>query len=136
MNKHFNLDKVKEYLDKVLADEEYLKTYKDVADDVYRVFNYKAEVSVKDVEEYLKGLPIGVEYMIYKTCPLARTFAKDIDSLTKGMRDEDGVYWWAIATGIWVYGGMERKNPQYKWCKGKTENVYDFSPMHGVKPLY
>lgn len=113
MNKHFHLDKVKAYLDKVLADEEYLKTYKDVADDVYRVFNHKAEVSVKDVEEYLKGLPLGVDYMIYKTAPLARTFAKDIDSLTKGMRDEDGVYWWAIATGIWIYGGMDKINPQY-----------------------
>ena len=114
MNKHFHLDKVKAYLDGVLADEEYLKTYKDVADDVYRVFNYKAEVTVKDVEEYLKGLPLGVDYMIYKTAPLARTFAKDIDSLTKGMRDEDGVYWWAIATGIWIYGGMEKTNPQFK----------------------
>lgn len=114
MNKHFNLDKVKEYLDGVLANEEYLKTYKDVAEDVYRVFNYKATVSVKDVEQYLRGLPLGVEFMIYKTAPLARTFAKDIDSLTKGMRDEDGVYWWAIATGIWVYGGMEKINPQFK----------------------
>ena len=113
MNKHFHLDKVKAYLDGVLADEEYLKTYKDVADDVYRVFNYKAEVTVKDVEEYLRGLPLGVDYMIYKTAPLARTFAKDIDSLTKGMRDEDGVYWWAIATGIWIYGGMDKTNPQY-----------------------
>ena len=114
MNKHFDLDKVKEYLDGVLADEEYLKTYKDVADDIYRVFNYKDKVSVKDVEEYLRGLPLGVEFMIYKTAPLARTFAKDIDSLTMGIRDEDGVYWWAIATGIWVYGGMEKTNPQFK----------------------
>ena len=136
MDKNFHLDKVKAYLDKVLADEEYIKTYKDVADDVYRVFNYKKTVSVKDVEEYLRGLPIGVDYMIYKTAPLAREFARDIDTLTKGTRDEDGVYWWALATGIWIYGGMEKENPQYKWCKGKTENVYDFSPLHGVKPLY
>ena len=114
MNKHFYLDKVKAYLDGVLADEEYLKTYKDVADDVYRVYNYKATVSVKDVEEYLKGLPLGVDYMIYKTAPLAREFAKDISSLTQSSRDEDGVYWWALATAIWVYGGMEKENPQFR----------------------
>lgn len=113
MDKNFHLDKVKAYLDKVLADEEYLKTYKDVADDVYRVFNYKKTVSVKDVEEYLRGLPIGVDYMIYKTTPLAKEFAKNINSLTKGSRDEDSVYWWALATGIWVYGGMDKINPQY-----------------------
>lgn len=113
MDKHFHLDKVKAYLDGVLADEEYIKTYKAVADDVYRVYNYKQTVSVKDVEEYLKGLPIGVDYMMYKTCPLARQFAKDIDALTVGTRDEDGVYWWALATGIWIYGGMDKINPQY-----------------------
>lgn len=136
MDKHFYLDRVKAYLDKVLADEEYLKTYKDVAQDVYRVYNYKATISVVDVEQYLRGLPLGVDYMIYKTAPLARQFAKDINSLTKGTRDEDDVYWWALATGIWIYGGMDKNNPQYKWYKGKTENVYDFSPLHGVKPLY
>ena len=114
MNKNFHLDKIKGYLDGVLANEEYLKTYKDVADDVYRVNSHKATVTVKDVEEYLRGLPIGVEYMTYKTCPLAREFAKNIDSLTVGTRDEDSVFWWAIATGIWVYGGMEKTNPQFR----------------------
>ena len=114
MDKNFHLDRVKAYLDKVLADEEYLKTYKDVADDVYRVFNYKSSISVKDVEEYLRGLPLGVDYMVYKTCPLAREFAKDISSLTQGSRDEDSVYWWALATGIWIYGGMEKENPQFR----------------------
>ena len=114
MDKHFHLDRVKAYLDKVLADEEYLKTYKDVADDIYRVYNYKAIVSVVDVEEYLRGLPLGVDFMVYKTCPLARQFAKNISSLTQGSRDEDGVYWWALATGTWVYGGMEKMNPQFR----------------------
>lgn len=114
MNKHFHLDKVKAYLDKILADEEYLKTYKDVAEDVYRVYSHKAIVSVKDVEEYLRGLPLGVDFMVYKTCPLAKEFAKDIDALTKGTRDEDSVYWWALATGIWIYGGMEKINPQFR----------------------
>lgn len=113
MDKNFKLDTVKSYLDKVLADEEYLKTYKDVADDVYRVYNYKPEISIKDVEQYLRGLPLGVAYYTNETEALARIFAKNIRALTAGSRSEDDVYWWAIATGIWIYGGMDKTNPQY-----------------------
>ena len=115
MDKHFHLDKVKTYLDKVLADEEYLKTYKDVAQDIYRVFNYKKTVSVKDVEEYLRGLPLGVDYICVKTEKLAQEFCKSLRKLTNtGTRSYDDCYWWALATGIWVYGGMKKENPQYK----------------------
>ena len=114
MDKNFNLDKVKAYLDGVLADEEYLNSYSAVAQDVYRVYSNRPRITVKDVEQYLRGLPIGVDYMYYKTAPLAREFARDIDILTKGTRDEIDVYWWAIATGIWVFGAVSEINPMYR----------------------
>lgn len=114
MDKNFHLDRVKAYLDGVLADEEYLNTYAKVAEDCYDFWNALPKITVKDVEQYLRGLPIGVDYMYYKTAPLARDFAKDIDSLVKGTRDEVDVYWWAIATGIWVFGAISGINPKYR----------------------
>lgn len=112
--KQFYLDRVKAYLDEVLANEEYLKTYKDVADDVYRVYNNCPRVSVKDVTNYLRGLPLGVAFEYCNTVPLARKFCKDISSLTAGERSEDDCYWWALSTAIWIYGNMSPVNPQFK----------------------
>ena len=115
MAKHFDLDKVKVYLDGVLSGEEYIKTYKDCADDVYRVFSYKKEVSLKDVEQWLRGLPIGTAYITVETEKLAFGFCKSLRKLTNdGRRSADDCYWWALATGIWVYGGMTKENPKYR----------------------
>lgn len=114
MVKHFDLDKVKVYLDGVLSDEEYLKTYKDCADDIYRVFNYKKEVSVKDVENWLRGLPIGIAYRTVETEKLAADFCLHLEHIARGTRSVDDCYWWALATGIWVYGGMTKENPQFR----------------------
>lgn len=114
---HFNMNEIKVYLDEVLADEEYLKTYKDVADDIYRVFNNLERLSVRDVESYLRGLGIGVAFDTTVTEKLAKKFARDISSLTCGNRSTDDVYWWALATGIWTYGSMVPENPQYRGRK-------------------
>lgn len=114
MDKNFHLDKVKMYLDGVLAQEEYLRTYKDCADDVYRVFSNLKEVSIREVESWLKGLSLGVDFYTAQTEPLAEEFAKNISCLTKITRSKDDVYWWALATAIWVYGGMTRENPMFR----------------------
>lgn len=114
MVKHFDLDKVKVYLDGVLSGEEYIKTYKDCADDVYRVFNYKKEITLREVEDWLRGLAIGVSYMTFQTEKLAADFCLDLEGLTRGTRSRDDCYWWALATGIWVYGGMTKENPQFR----------------------
>ena len=116
MNCHtyFHMDKVKVYLDRVLSSEEYYKTYASCADDIYRVNSQYAKVGIKDVEVWLRGLKIGVDYVRSDTEKLAQEFAKDIAGLTKGPRSVDDVYWWALATGVWVYGGMEATNPYYK----------------------
>lgn len=114
MDKNFNLDSVKVYLDGVLAGEEHLNTYNLCALEVYRVNNFKPVITVKDVEIWLRGLPIGVDYLPEKTVPLARDFAKDIKSLTMGTRSEDDVFWWAVATGIWIFGAIDKCNPEYR----------------------
>ena len=114
MDKNFNLDSVKVYLDGVLAGEEYLNTYKKVVQHCYETLSHKPYISVKDVENYLRGLPIGIDYQYEKTIPLAREFAKDIKTLTSGTRSADDVYWWAIATGIWVFGAIYKCNPMYR----------------------
>lgn len=114
MDKNFNLDRVKVYLDGVLAGEETLNTYGKVAKHCYETLSHKPFISVKDVENYLRGLAIGVDYDIEKTVPLAREFAKDIKYLTMGSRSEDDVYWWAVATGIWVFGAIDKCNPMYR----------------------
>lgn len=114
MDKNFHLDKVKVYLDGVLAEEEYIKTYTDCANDVYRVFNNQKEISIREVEDWLRGLAIGVDYNKEKTEKLAESFAKNISCLTKITRSKDDVYWWALSTAIWVYGGMTRQNPMFR----------------------
>lgn len=115
MNKnYFYLDRVKEYLDSVLADEEYIKTYKACADDVYRVYSHLERIGIKDVESWLRGLAIGVAFDYSKTEPLACEFCKNISYLTRTTRSRDDCYWWALATGIWIYGGMSPVNPQFK----------------------
>ena len=114
MDKNFHLDKVKMYLDGVLANEECIKTYTDCAQDVYRVFSNKKEIGLMEVESWLRGLAIGVDYYTEQTEKLAEDFAKDISFLTKTTRSKDDVYWWALATAIWVYGGMTRQNPMFR----------------------
>ena len=112
--KRFHLDKVKRYLDGVFALEPCIKSYRACAKDIYRVFSDRRYVSIRDVESWLRGLKLNVDYMKDKTEELARKFAVDISSLIVDKhRTESDVYWWALATAVWVYGGMDKENPCY-----------------------
>lgn len=113
--KHFHLDKIKIYLDGVLAKEHKFKTYSACADNVYALMPSIEWVTVRDVECWLKGRKIKVETNLDKISQMAKTFAVDMSSLTEGKaRTAMDVYWWALATAIWVYGGMNNINPYYK----------------------
>lgn len=113
--RHFHLDKVKRYLDGVFALEPYIKSYRACAEDIYRVFSNTQWLTIRDVETYLKGMKLNVDYMIDKAEVLAEKFAVNISSLTSGKsRTKYSVYWWALATAIWVYGGMDNLNPEYR----------------------
>lgn len=114
MNKNFDLDKVKVYLDSVLAEEPYINSYSDCAYDIYKTFQSMSRVRIKDVEIWLRNLNIVVERNLDKISNLAKDFAYDISSLTSKTRSVEDVYFWALATAIWVYGGMEANNPLYR----------------------
>ena len=112
--KHFRLDKVKIYLDGVFKLEPYIKSYRACAEDICKVFKNTQWLTIRDVESWLRGLKLNVDYEEDKTSALARKFAVDINSLTRGKeRRESDVYWWALATAIWVYGGMDNLNPMF-----------------------
>ena len=113
--KHFHLDRIKRYLDGVFALEPYIKTYRACAEDIYKVFAGTQWLTIREVESWLRGLKINVDYMSDETSKLARQFAVDINSLTKGKpRTESDVYWWALATAIWIFGGMDNLNPEFQ----------------------
>lgn len=112
-NKHFHLDRVKRYLDEVFSKERHFNTYSKCAKDIYKVFSYIEWVSVRDVESWLKGGKIRIEQDPKKIITLAKEFAVDISSLTCDKdRTEKDVYYWALATALWVYGGMGNINPE------------------------
>ena len=114
---YFDLSAVKAYLDGVFSEEEYIKDFSSAASDVYRVYNYKQTVSVKDVEQYLRGLPLGVAFYTSATEKLALSFCPS-NRVRKHLiaqgRSLDDIYWWALADAIWTYGAMTKENPQFK----------------------
>ena len=117
-NKHFHLDKVKRYLDGVLSKERHLNSYSACARDVYEVFSCLEWITVRDVESWLKGEKIHLEKNPHNITAIAKDFAVDISSLTSGKeRTEKDVYYWALATAVWIYGGMGNINPMYRGNK-------------------
>ena len=112
-NKHFHLDRIKRYLDEVFSKERHLNTYSKCAEDIYKVFSYLEWVNVRDVESWLKGGKIHVETNPYKIIAYAKEFSVNISSLTLGKtRTKQDVFYWALATAVWVYGGMGNINPE------------------------
>lgn len=117
-NKHFHLDRVKRYLDEVFSKERHLNTYSKCAEDVYKMFSCLEWVKVRDVESWLKCNVIHIETNPCKIIDYAKEFSVDISSLTQGKdRTVKDVYLWALATAIWVYGGMGNINPMYRGKK-------------------
>lgn len=116
--KHFHLDKVKIYLDEVFSKEKELNSYSKCAQDIYRVFDYIEWVSLRNVESWLKGNKVGIATDTFEVTKLAEEFAVNLTSLTYAKeRTYKDVYYWALATAIWVYGGMSNINPLHKGIK-------------------
>lgn len=114
-HKHFHLDKIKIYLDKVLSEEKYLNSYSKCADDVYKVLSEVEWITLRNVESWLRGNKMCLETNPDKIKSYAKDFAVSISSLTQGKnRTEKDVYYWALASAIWIYGGMGNINPYYK----------------------
>ena len=112
-NKHFHLDRIKRYLDEVFSKERRLNTYSKCAEDIYKVFSHIEWVNVRDVESWLKGNKIHITTDPLRMAELADFFSVDISSLTLGKtRTKQDVFYWALATAVWVYSGMGNINPE------------------------
>ena len=120
---------VKKYLEGVLKEEEYTNSFEECANEVYRVYNHKRLVSVSDVAEWLRGLPIGVDFYTERTEQLAAGFLRSEDRrshiVLDTMRhinnepgDMDGAYWFMLAHCIWDQARMTAQNPQWRGLKG------------------
>ena len=109
VNVHILNEKLKVYLLDVLKEEEYYNTLKDCYDEVLRIKNVNDPMSSKLCSEWLRGLPIGTEYMTYKICcMLFARLGKDereLDNLEAGyeesMTDLDNFYWKTLGEIIW-----------------------------------
>lgn len=120
---------VKKYLEDVLKEEEYTNSFEECADEVYRVYDHKRLVNVTDVAEWLRGLPIGVDFYTERTERLAACFLRSEKPdgyisrnarayLEKAPGDMDGAYWRMLALCIWDTAGMESRNPRWRGLKG------------------
>lgn len=120
---------VRKYLEDVLKDEEYTNSFEECADEVYRVYDHKRLVNVTDVAEWLRGLPIGVDYWTESTERLAACFLRSEKPdgyiarnarayLDKEPGDMDGAYWRMLALCIWDAADMTSKNPRWRGLKG------------------
>ena len=103
---------LKEYLDGVLAEEERITDYKEAYKEAYRVevYNGKRNLTVNDIEEWLRGLPLGTQYMTYYiVCMLLKavTGKDDYDQLKEYAEDDydlDCFYWHTLAEIIYTEG--------------------------------
>jgi hypothetical protein len=116
----------------VFSKERHINTYSKCAKDIYRVFSYLEWIKVRDVESWLREGKIHIETNPYKMCELADEFAVDIFSLTQGKdRTEKDVFYWALATAIWVYGGMNNINPEAKRSYASDCDERPMGAMYG-----
>lgn len=99
---------LKNYLLNVLKEEEHLNTLKKCYKDAERVKCYgnHTTLTVKDVDDWLRGLPLSTAYMTYNICKMLFSFVGldydvDADRFREDSYDLDCYYWHILA--IWIY---------------------------------
>ena len=99
---------LKNYLLDVLKEEEYLNTLKKCYKDAQRVKCYgnHTTLTVKDVDDWLRGLPLATEYVTYNICKMLFSFVglnydTDADRFQEDSYDLDCYYWHILA--VWIY---------------------------------
>jgi len=106
---------LKNYLLNVLKEEEHLNTLKKCYKDAERVKCYgnHTTLTVKDVDDWLRGLPLATEYLTYNICKMAFAFlGLDYDKDAKNFKDADleykidCTYWNYLAIAIY-FGGRK-----------------------------
>ena len=86
--------KLTEYLKEVLDKEENYSTFEDLYQEAKRVKSYgnKRYLIPSLIPEWLRGLPIGTEYVTYDICVMIMDFL-DLDKSYAGkLGDDDSIY--------------------------------------------
>ena len=93
-NKAILYKKLTEYLKEVLSEEENYSTFEDLYQEAKRVKSYgnKRYLIPSLIPAWLRGLPIGTEYVTYDICVMILGFL-DLDKSYAGkLGDDDSIY--------------------------------------------
>ena len=93
-NKVILYKKLTEYLKEVLDGEEYYSTFEDLYQEAKRVKVYGniRYLTPSLITEWLRGLPVGTEYVTYDICVMILRFLNLDESYAGKLGDEDSVY--------------------------------------------
>lgn len=109
-NKRKITKKLEEYILEVLQDEEYLNTFEKCREDAKRVECFRGEnLTVEHIEDWLRGLPLGVCYMTYNICIMLCSFVNVSEDdfykehlYKENPVDLDNYYWKQLAKIIFA----------------------------------
>lgn len=86
--------KLTDYLKEVLDGEENYSTFEDLYQEAERVKSYGniRYITPSLITEWLRGLPVGTEYVTYDICVMVLRFLNLDESYAGKLGDEDSVY--------------------------------------------
>ena len=93
-NKVILYKKLTNYLKEVLSEEENYSTFEDLYQEAKRVKSYgnKRYITPSLITQWLRGLPIGTEYVTYDICVMILRFLGLDESYAGKLGDEDSIY--------------------------------------------
>lgn len=92
-NKFILYKKLKNYLKEVLDEEESYSTFEDLYQEALRVEVYGGRhLTPALIAEWLRGLPVGTEYVTYKICIMILRFLDLDESYAGKLGDGDSIY--------------------------------------------
>ena len=86
--------KLTDYLKEILSDEENYSTFEDLYQEATRVKAYgnSRYITPSLIAEWLKGLPIGTEYVTYDICVMIMDFLGLDKNYVGKLGDDDSIY--------------------------------------------
>ena len=93
-NKFILYKKLTDYLKEVLDEEENYSTFEDLYQEAKRVKSYGniRYITPSLITEWLRGLPVGTEYVTYDICIMILRFLGLDESYVGKLGDDDSIY--------------------------------------------
>ena len=93
-NKTILYKKLTDYLKEVLDGEENYSTFEDLYQEAKRVKSYGniRYITPSLITEWLRGLPVGTEYVTYDICVMIMSFLNLDKSYAEKLGDDDSIY--------------------------------------------